>query len=165
MTACPKILSSVAARQVSNASVAKHHNAPATGKEDRKQVDEQLKNSPYAAMLEQHIVKRWLPLYPNGAKLRKLQREISFNMKDRQGLLGTQRKLPMDLLEPFVRDLEARGLLEIGNYERSPALKLMLPRTEAQKAAEQVRKAQVAEQRRKAELKRQRREMRDRQWY
>ena len=75
------------------------------------------KFKPYLAAIETYIVEKWLPSYPHGAKIRKLQRDIAFRMKpDSPG------KLPRNVLDTIVGDLHRRGVIGIRDKGQSSSV-------------------------------------------
>lgn len=66
------------------------------------------KLQPFLPAMESFIVNQWLPLYPDGARLRKLQRDVAWRM-DRKESPG---KLEYDKLLPIVGELARKGLIK-----------------------------------------------------
>lgn len=63
---------------------------------------------PYMANLETYIIQEWIPQFPSGARLRKLQRDVTWRM-NRKISPG---RLEYDHLLPVVGELVRKGLLD-----------------------------------------------------
>jgi hypothetical protein len=75
------------------------------------------KNEPISKTVEHRVIHicsfiiyAWLNAYPNGASLRKLQRDIAFRMQRKHRLPG---KLPYDVIMPIVGKLERENYLSV----------------------------------------------------
>lgn len=62
----------------------------------------------YIPAMESYVLKKWLPMYPGGARLRKLQRDVAWRMNRKQ----SPGKLDFEMLMPFVGTLVRKGLVE-----------------------------------------------------
>lgn len=62
----------------------------------------------YIPAMESYVLKKWLPMYPGGARLRKLQRDVAWRMNRKQ----SPGKLDFEMLLPFVGTLVRKGLVE-----------------------------------------------------
>jgi len=94
---------------------------------------EKFKNQPIPKKLQHHLpnIERfltdtWLPMYPMGARLRKLQRDIAFRMprKERPG------KLTYEQLMPFVGVFESKGLIRLREKATNGTLIITHPEEE-----------------------------------
>jgi len=72
--------------------------------------------------LEEYIVNTWLPMYPLGARIRKLQRDVAFRMKKRR--LG---KLDYKELLPILGKFERKGLVKLRIGEKGRAIVILRP--------------------------------------
>ena len=77
--------------------------------------------STHAAAIEEYIVGSWLPMYPDGARVRKLQRDLSFrglktvmSRKTMSTLMPLSRKkMTIEEVLPFVYSLASRGVITL----------------------------------------------------
>ena len=72
--------------------------------------------------IEEYIVNTWLPMYPMGARIRKLQRDVAFRMKTRR--LG---KLAYKELLPILGELERKGLVKLRIGKKGRAIVILRP--------------------------------------
>ena len=94
-------------------------------------VPEQL--HPYLPAIETYVVNEWLPRFPDGARLRKLQRDVAFRLKPRTQSPG---KLPMQNIMTIVGVMSRKGIIRIRQSPKGSVV-IMSPEKEGDRPAEE----------------------------
>lgn len=82
---------------------------------------------PYIPAMETYIVQEWLPSFPEGARLRKLQRDVAWRMNRKQ----SPGKLDYEAMLPIVGKLLRKGLIDI-RQNKNGSLVILSPSSKKQ---------------------------------
>lgn len=92
---------------------------------------------PHAAVMENYVVNTWVNRYPQGARLRKLQRDLAFHLPKVSLVDGSERhpgKLDVELIQSFADFLAEKGLIKlIPRVWKGHAYTLVVGMAQAQK--------------------------------